>query len=88
MNPNILKKCINELTKEKPNIDYVRGMLETLYEMQTPEVVKTVIPKINLNATSQGTTDEASLMDAKAKAAIAEVKRLAEISTENNARTN
>ncbi len=34
MNTKLLKKCIDELNKPEPNIDYLRGMLETLYEMQ------------------------------------------------------
>lgn len=33
MNPKVLQKCIEELKKEKPNVDYVRGVLETLLEM-------------------------------------------------------
>lgn len=40
MNTNILKKCLEELSKVRddnvgvPNISYVRGMLETLIAMQ------------------------------------------------------
>ncbi len=33
MQPTILKKCIDELSKDSPKLDYIRGMLETLYEM-------------------------------------------------------
>lgn len=33
MNPNILKRCVEELKKEAPNIQYVLGMLETVIEM-------------------------------------------------------
>ena len=33
---NILKKCIEELAKPEPRLDYVRGMLEVLVE-QEPE---------------------------------------------------
>ena len=36
MNTNILKKCVEELKKEKFSKEYVMGMLETLIEMQTP----------------------------------------------------
>lgn len=36
MNSSLLKKAIEELKKADPNIDYLRGMLETLYEMQNP----------------------------------------------------
>lgn len=34
MNSNIIKKCIDKLKEDKPDIQYVLGMLETLYEMQ------------------------------------------------------
>lgn len=34
MNP--IKKCIDELKQEKPNIPYLLGILETYYEMQKP----------------------------------------------------
>lgn len=34
MNTSILKKCIAELQKETPDLSYLRGMLETLLEMQ------------------------------------------------------
>ncbi len=33
MNPQILRKCVEELKKETPNISYVLGMLETVIEM-------------------------------------------------------
>lgn len=40
MNTNILKKCVDELKKETPKIDYVLGMLESVIELsgQTPVV--------------------------------------------------
>lgn len=34
MNTKILQKCLDELGNMEPNISYVRGMLETLIEMQ------------------------------------------------------
>lgn len=34
MNPNIIKKCIEELNKQDFRKDYVLGMLESLYESQ------------------------------------------------------
>lgn len=33
MNKKILQKCLEELSKEEPRIDYIKGMLETSYEM-------------------------------------------------------
>lgn len=35
MSNNIIKKCIDELSKENPRQDYVIGMLETLYDIQS-----------------------------------------------------
>ena len=33
MNTNVLQKCLAELNKDKPNIDKVIGMIETMIEM-------------------------------------------------------
>ena len=33
---SILSKCVDELKKETPRIDYVLGMLETLIDMEKP----------------------------------------------------
>ncbi len=33
---NLLKKCIVELQQETPRLDYVRGILETLVDMNQP----------------------------------------------------
>lgn len=34
MNTSILQKCLAELQKETPDLSYIRGMLETLIDMQ------------------------------------------------------
>ena len=39
-----LQKCIEELKKDKPSLDYVRGMLETLMDMQTTAGTPASIP--------------------------------------------
>jgi hypothetical protein len=36
MNTTILSKCVDELKKDTPNIQYVLGMLETLVTMGNP----------------------------------------------------
>ena len=36
MNTSILVKCVNELKQEKPNLQYVLGILETVIEMGSP----------------------------------------------------
>lgn len=41
---NLLKKCIDELAKPEPKLDYVRGILETLAEQEDKPVVPVVPP--------------------------------------------
>lgn len=51
MNRKLLQKVIDELAKENPKLDYIRGILETLIE-SLPEDKPTGIPfkgKINTN---------------------------------------
>jgi hypothetical protein len=38
MYKTILEKCLAELAKDKPELAYIRGMLETLIEIQTAPV--------------------------------------------------
>lgn len=38
---NILQKCIDELTKPEPKLDYIRGMLEVLVEQEPEKSVAT-----------------------------------------------
>jgi len=35
MNTSLLKKCLDELSSEKPRLDYMKGILETLIEMSS-----------------------------------------------------
>lgn len=42
MHKNILKKCLDELQKADFSKDYVRGMLETLYDLQGPTTTPTI----------------------------------------------
>jgi hypothetical protein len=54
MNPT-LQKCIEELKKDAPSLDYVRGILETLMDMQVP---LPVIPSTHAIRTLPIRTDE------------------------------
>lgn len=38
MNPQTLQKCVDELKKESPRLEYVIGILETLIELAPPMV--------------------------------------------------
>ncbi len=44
-NTSILKKCLAELSEPTPRIDYVKGMLETLIEMQPTTYTAPFLPK-------------------------------------------
>ena len=46
MNTAILLKCIEEIKKDKPNLEYIRGILETIVEMSGSQVPKSNMPTI------------------------------------------
>ncbi len=80
MNTNILNKCIEELKKDTPDLSYLRGMLETLMEMQNEPLV-TKVYKDLITPTAYKTTpvpatnlDEAAILDARARQAIEAIK--------------
>lgn len=49
MNYNTLKKCVEELQKDKPRIDYVLGLLEALLDAQNVGQVLTPLSPNILN---------------------------------------
>jgi hypothetical protein len=51
MNTTILKKCIEELGKDTPDISYIRGALETLVELSNPTSI--VPPILTRSASSE-----------------------------------
>lgn len=82
MNINILKKCLDELAKEKPSLDYLKGMLETLSELEAQPMLKPapLAESFKVMKTVQKDiqdSSEADILDAKARAAIERVKELA-----------
>lgn len=84
MNTNILKKCLAELEKDSPSIPFVRGMLETLIEMQEPVTITHAqkypggpMEKLDIPVPlpkSEISQDEGTLLDLKAKAVIDKLK--------------
>lgn len=75
MNYNsVIQKCVEELGKDSPRLDYVRGMLETLLSLNTIEITPTTTPPVPLavvqTPTSPETLDEATMMDAQVRAAL------------------
>ncbi len=80
---SILSRCIEELSKENPKLDYIRGMLEVLAEQEKPkeitnaeafkingELMKTIPPIIS--------KDEGSILDGMAKAAMKNMPKIEE----------
>lgn len=86
MNTNILKKCIEALKAETPDLSYLRGMLETLLEMQqeVPKdayIVADTTGKVRVTTHEKEIkaamlTDEASILDAQAKIALETLKNM------------
>ena len=62
----ILTKCIEELKTDKPRIDYVLGMLETLIAMQGATPIADVAPR----KAQEVITDVGTLLDAQTAALI------------------
>lgn len=72
MNKKTIKKVLDELAKETPDLSYMRGLLEGLIE---PDEFEYIAPKI-MNANTpvnfpSTIVDEASALDAKARSALA-----------------
>lgn len=81
---SILAKCVSELKKEVPRIDYVLGMLETLMEMQAvpkpSEHSSTVehrieIPKV-AGASPAAPANEGAMLEAEVRAKTGFLKEL------------
>lgn len=69
MNTSILNKILQELKQEKPDISYVRGMLETLIEMQPekPLIFMNQDDTIWIPTPDQQTAIKAAEIDARKK---------------------
>lgn len=85
----ILSKILEELNKENPKLDYIRGMIEVLLAMQEKPVHdgKSFVPvfpelttrRIDLTPHPTPLASEAEILDAKAKVAIETVKVLSKL---------
>lgn len=79
---NLLQKCVEELKAEKPDLSYIRGILETLIEIDGNETsskenyVKNILPYASTEKQVEyfHKQDEASLLDAQARAMIANIQ--------------
>lgn len=81
----ILQKCLDELSGDKPDLSYIRGMIEVLLASQPQSTHPKTQDEINFDVLNAGTKlnyanskamDEASILDAKARAALETVKAL------------
>lgn len=73
-----LKRCLTELTKEKPSLEYIRGMLETLIELNQPQgtLIAAVQAKpTGATASTPASDDPAAILDALARAKLDHVKK-------------
>lgn len=86
MNTKILTKVLEELNKDKPDISYVKGMIETLVSLEEVTTVGSTIIHANTipsnRAIADVSLDEAAILDAQAKASLETIKALSEKSTE------
>lgn len=73
----IIKKCLDELEKESPKLDYIRGMLETVVEVQQATIPSLTAPSVPATPVvgniGNGSADFPA-MDATARAAIEAAK--------------
>lgn len=87
MQINIIKKCIEELSKDTPRLEYVRGLLEALVEMQpqiynpaplqTPPTVPPTFGAYPTNSTKEEEKDAGQILDDITRARIGDIKALA-----------
>ena len=79
-NTGILRKLLEELKKENPSVDYMKGMVETLIEMGDSSAVEQssyTRPVAGSTPALPTDDDEATILDGKARAAIAAVQAIA-----------
>lgn len=85
MNRKILNKIILELDKPEPNISYIRGILETVMDNLPEDPIRVPLneykissPNTELNETNKlnSNISEASILEAKARAALDTVKMM------------
>lgn len=86
MNTKILQKCLDELNKEKPDISYVKGMLETLADLSGGSAGASLAsyyrPAVVSNLSTPADMDEGGILDATARASIETIQILTDKSLE------
>ncbi|SRR5260221_12527078 len=93
-----LQKILDELNKEIPRLDYIRGILEVLIENEEdPQLKYNTLPISTTNfpigglpnnipmitsSSNEKILDEAEMMDKEAREKLAKIKALSDASTE------
>lgn len=71
----VIRKCVEELGKQSPRLDYVRGMLDTLLAMSgTPIIITTPPTKGSSVDITSKPMDEGDIIDANTRATLATIK--------------
>lgn len=78
MIPTILNKILEELNKESPKLDYIRGMVEVLLASEQPRSLVVDLPKSfsDTGILNPKITSDQEILDARARAAIETVKSM------------
>lgn len=81
MNKNLLQKCLDELAKDSPKLDYVRGILETLIALSEKEISVISVKPAEVTPTFQPPKqiDEAASLEAAAAAAMKKIPSTLEV---------
>jgi len=75
MNRKTIQKIINELVKDKPDVSYIRGILETLLESLPEEKINTQGVDVRIfKTTGSGFVDEATMLENEAKAKLKSIE--------------
>lgn len=81
----IIQKVVDELAKDAPKLDYIRGMLETVLVMNQQPVENRLVGRtpafeaVNTGSIPVSPATEADMLDAQARAAIEKVQALAAV---------
>ena len=63
MNTTILQKCVEELKKSEPKIDYILGMLETLIDLSGGQIKVTPVTYNSKQIIENGSGLDTSIPD-------------------------
>jgi hypothetical protein len=74
MNRKIIQKLIDELDKESPRLDYIRGILETILEGLPSEPITNIDRAINKIVADNKIEDEGTLLEREAQARLKNIK--------------